>query len=494
MVITSQQKIYGLYLLFFLIGIFSLDNFFTVWYDETYYAEIAYQAVSGNGLINKCDLFTYSEGQQIHGQGFVYLMLTGISIWFAGLSPFSFRLVNYLAYFILVVLLGERFGKNKPLAFTVVFVIALFCENNGFTNAFTGRMESLALLFTVIAYTLYLKNDRPYKPYLIGIITTLALLTTVRSFFLFIPMAWLLASDLFKSDHWKQSLKTGGTILLTVFTWIQFSFGSVTEFYRFYFQNTTLVDGELTLFEQFVSFDNLLLTNKLKIALYVILLLSFLLPKAVPEKHKPTVRIYSIVSFIFLIIIKDEGSYFALVSPLIMYCIFTNIYYSNFRLKKAFLVAVLVFNVSLLSLKYFNNMTSDYRDSSVISEMVNQSIPENSNVISAFCTYYALREKNRNMYYLHMGGKSPEMRINYLIENTDPQYLITLIGDPLLSHFEKRFNCEIMAKYPEKNSTRSRLKDWELGNFFNLDYQGLCIFKLNKKLDDNAISSKEFKR
>ncbi len=475
-----MQKIL-LYISLFLIGICSLGTFLTVWFDEAYFAEITYQLLNSNGFHSQADTVSL-DGKPVYIYGPVYFLLTSAVAWLTELSPFYFRLVNYLAYFGVVLLLGSNIHKNKLGYWGFLFSIVLFFDNAGFENALSGRMEAVALLFALSSYLLYYQfkvEKKDIYSFLIGLSVSLSFLTTPRAAILLIPLFFIVIFDLIKLGNWKFFFTLALSFSIPVLIWILTSHGSLQAFIEYYTQNSSFESGESTLVEQYL-YSGLRFT-KVKMVVYTLFIFSFLVKRNLSKRDAFLVKVFGANALLFIFLVNDTGSYFALVSPLMTYCIFVNLLHSNFKFKRSVLLIYSGFNLFMVTAKFAYNYLNEYKDYSPILSMVEENIPNEATVITDFDFFYALREKNTNLYFFQM-GKDPVTRTQYHINELSPQYILTKIDDPKMSLYNKNFNYDIIARYPKKENPNYWIVEGYIkklgGHFFTVDYENLVIYKL----------------
>lgn len=465
----------------FIIGLSILSTFKTVWIDETYMAELTFNLLNGNGFQTQAAYFAH-EGQPIYLYGPTYFLLTLLPVKLGGLDPFWFRLTNYIAYFGVILLFLQYFIKRGLPKWTYLLPILLFLDPSAFENAVSGRMEAVCLFFAVLAYFQYISIDKKstYTKYLwIGLFIILSYLTTPRAVLLFIPLGFLVIRDLIIKKNFSHFTALLLAFISPLAIWIFFIVGSIDEFIGQYTNGTNFHSGDKTAVEAYLMGGFKL--NAYKIVLYSILIVSYFIPKTLNPKEKVLNYSFSFVAFLFLFLVKDVGSYFAYVSPLITFIIFLNFQNSTFKFSHLTLIGLTSFNILIFGLKLSYNLINDNKTYDHIVSMVDQHIPEETRVITNYEFYYPLRKKSLDLYYLQF-GKDPESRIQYYIDNVNPEYILTTKGEVKMELFNKDYTYKIIAEYPNV-PTHHWIEAfyYKLGNFFRIDYKDLAIYKLTPK-------------
>lgn len=463
-----------------IIGLFILSTFKTIWIDETYFAEITHQLLNGNGFYNQAS-FVAEEGSPIYIYGPVYFMLTSVFVKLGGLTPFWFRLANYLAYCGVILVIIRYFTKRDLNKWLYLLPIILFLDPSAFENAVSGRMEAVCLLFALLAYFKYYSDtaNQILKYGSIGLFLSLSYLSTPRALILFIPLGVIILKDLFTKRNYGSFSTLALTFAVPLLVWIFYSVGSLEDYLNIFVNGKKFHSGDKTAAQAYLVGG--LHLNAFKIVLYGLLLLSFIIPKTLTSEQKQLNYSFSFIAFLFLFLVKDVGSYFAYISPLIAFIIFLNFQNSTFKFSRLFLIGLAGFNILIFGLKSSFNVINDNKTYEPIEQMVNTHIPHGTRVVTNYEFYYPLREKQLDLYYLQF-GKDPKTRIDYYINQVNPEFLLTTTNEPKLDMFKTHYTCELISEYPTV-STHPWIESfyYKLGNFFRLDYKNLAIYKLTPK-------------
>lgn len=472
-------------IIFFLLaitGLLVLSTFKTIWIDETYFAEITYQFLNGNGFYSQA-AFVAEQGAPIYLYGPLYFLLTAIPVKLGGLDPFWFRLVNYLAYCGVVLVMMRYFSKRNLPKWTYLLPIILLLDPSAFENAVSGRMEAVCLLLALLAYFRYfsVKPSEAYTKYIyIGVFLALSFLTTPRALILFIPLGVLVLKDLIVKRNYASFSVLALAFLTPIFIWIYSNVGSLQDYINVYIGGKNFHSGDKTYLEAYLMGGFNL--NAYKIVLYGLLIVSFLIPKRLTNEQKQLNYSFSFIAFLFLFLVKDVGSYFAYISPLVAFIIFLNFQNSKFRFSHLALLGLAGFNILIFGLKLSYNYINENKVYDHIDTMVDNHIPADTRVVTDYEFYYPLREKPLDLYYLQF-GKDPKTRVQYYLDVVHPEYVLTTRSESKMGMFKTKYDVDIIAEYPTVD-----IHPWitsfyyKLGNFFRLDYKNLVIYKLRPKV------------
>ncbi len=470
-----------IFIILIIIGLSVLSVFKTIWIDETYFAEITYQLLQGKGFHTQA-AYVAHNGDPVYLYGPIYFLLSLIPVSIGGLDPFWFRLTNYLAYCGVVLVLMRYFTKRNLPKWSYFLPIILFLDPSAFENAVSGRMEAICLLFALLAYFKYFtpsEKASPSKYISIGLFISLSYLTTPRAVILFIPLAFYVLKDLITKRNISSFAILGLSFMLPVIIWIFSSVGTLDGYLDLYLNGKNFHSGDKTAVEAYLmgGFN----INAYKIVLYSLLIVSYFIPKKLTAEQKRLNYTFSFIAFLFLFLVKDVGSYFAYISPLIAFIVFLNFQNSKFKFSYIALLGLAGFNLLIFGLKLSYNYINDNKIYNELETMVENHIPANSKVITNYEFYYALRDKPVDLYYLQF-GKDPKTRIDYYVNQVKPQYVLTTKDEVKMTMFTQLYDYNIISEYP-KVSTHSFIASfyYKLGNFFRLDYQNLVIYKLTPK-------------
>lgn len=374
------------------------------------------------------------------------------------------------------------FSQRHLIKWSYLLPIILFLDPSAFENAVSGRMEAICLLFALLAYFKYFNQSTTYSKYAyIGLFISLSYLTTPRAVILFIPLAYYIVKDLIVRKNITPFIILCISFVIPIGIWIVSSVGTLDGYLDLYLNGKNFHSGDKTAVEAYLmgGFN----INAYKVMLYGLLIISFIIPKQLTLEQKRLNYAFSFIAFLFLFLVKDVGSYFAYISPLVAFIVFLNFQNSTFKLSYIALLGLAGFNVLIFGLKLSYNYINDNKIYDEIDKMVDLHIPENTRVITNYEFYYSLREKPLDLYYLQF-GKDPETRIDYYINTVKPEYILTTRSESKLNMFSSAYDYKAIAEYP-KTPVHPLISTfyYKLGNFFRLDYQDLVIYKLTPKSD-----------
>ena len=235
-----------IFILLFIVGLCVLATFKTIWIDETYFAEITYQFLNGNGFYSQA-AFVAEQGAPIYLYGPLYFLLTAIPVKLGGLSPFWFRLANYLAYCGVVLVMMGYFSKRNLPKWTYLLPVILLLDPSAFENAVSGRMEAVCLFLALLAYFKYfsVKPTETYAKYIyIGGFLALSFLTTPRALILFIPLGVLILKDLIIKRNYASFSVLALAFLTPLLIWIYSNVGSLEDYINVYISSKNFHSGD----------------------------------------------------------------------------------------------------------------------------------------------------------------------------------------------------------------------------------------------------------
>ena len=419
---------------------------FPSWFDEAFFANIAFNLAQGKGLV--LDLIPLYFKGEIYLYGPIYFYLQSFLINSFGLQEFIFRLPNlisaYLTIFLLVNILRQH-SISRP--YWILFVIAATVDVSLNRNLVSGRMDMLAVVFATSA--LYLINYSSTKIeksvyirwLLVGGLSAIAYLITPRILFL-LPVVFISGLyKLFFEKHESSSLQKnwlglGVAILaftLPIAAWIQYT-GGINVYISLFASNTGTSNHIAPSFFR-SSFDNI------GIGLMVFLsLISY------PLIFKDILILGLIATYIiFSLFVNEIGPYAGMIMPFVLATITIIIAKSMWPpvLKYALSSLIIVPGLLLLLLRgtdvYLN---SACRDDDEINAMLEQTTQANQKIVTPFKYYFLLEQVDRELVTLEYSKISQDQVINnadLVIADENVSEWLTQIG------FKKftQINCEV---------------------------------------------------
>ncbi|MCT4591157.1 MAG: hypothetical protein N4A71_25280 [Carboxylicivirga sp.] len=385
------------------------------WFDETFFASITNSLTNGNGFSQTIMPFS-DESAVTYGP--VYFLLTGISTTIGGFNPFSFRIINLIAAW-LVVLVCYKFlfrdTKNKYFLLVIVLFDPLFL-----LNAQSGRMDMLASLFAVLAYLPYWnKQYHTSNLVMASVSSVMAVLTTPRIAFILVPLCIYYSITLIKQKRIIVLLVCFALILVVYSIWVVYAFGNYGTFIDYYI-NTPKANDQ-TLFQTFIGGGRLVP----KLQLPILLSLIVLSVAVIKKQGIRNLDFHMIPVALYYILISDTGLYSAMVIVLVYFVIFSHLLLLNYhRLLKYFGYSLIIINIGIFSVKTSSVLLNlNERSHFIIEQWIKSNIKPHSKVIGSDQYYYACRNNACDFQYIERRGDLNE-RVNWHREVYQPDYII----------------------------------------------------------------------
>ncbi|MFH1004260.1 MAG: glycosyltransferase family 39 protein [Bacteroidota bacterium] len=434
----------------------------------------------------------FNNGKEIFWYGPIYFWFTAVPVKLFGLSIFTFRITALLFGFLdiyLVYRLFRLFISDIKVVFAGILLLAsdtLFCY-----NIHSGRMDSMAFCFVLISWYLFFLADIPAevpartdskKKYslspdvliiLSGIFAGISLLTTLRVYFLFIPVGFILLINAVRTKSIKPIYHgflfgTPPTVFLLL--WLFFSFGSFYDFYIDYKYISSLLD---------VAFHIRLL--QYPIIFFTIVSVCYGFTKNGMENFYKNIFVLSFTSIIlFYLLIEDTSAY----SFFILSCYYFLFVYSLQPLAKITfrnfqtIIFLLMFtwSIGVLSAKTLDLIfLYPQRNSSEINEFIQKNIPPGHKVIGDEMYYYAVENSGSDFQYIHLSRLSGNMIIKEKYQREKYNYDYIIWSDRL--------------QQIEPNILKLYAKNTELKKIASFDLPSPKFHDIFKLLGVNVIAS-----
>ena len=426
------------------------------WFDETYFANIAMNFIEKGTLTPTVAVF-----EEVKIYGFVYFLLTGLSIKLLGLGIWSFRIVNLMMGLGCLRLLLRIFNNisstHKNTALLILFLMAFDPFFN--LSLHEGRMDLTALFFMLLAYYFTQLSLRKYTTktiILIGLFVSLALLTTPRVGII-IPglFLWVLISGDY--EIWNR-LKFILLIIATIFTfysiWVFYAFGNYFEFIDYYLHPAFKVqDGAMT--EMFLG-GNLYIPKQEYLLIISVLLMNLLTLIKNKLIVKDACLIVSWVNiFCFYLIVKDYGPYSIFILPFYYLLIFKMLdKLDRLGLSLEIILVFILFahHLAYFTLKNTQTLTSlQQRDYQNIDRFIADHIPEGSRVVGEPLHYYSVIKSGSDFQYMDLFDT---LEFREYKHRTDYQYEYLIVSDHLrwrklhiIDYYLEKSQLKPIAKY-----------------------------------------------
>jgi len=388
---------------------------FPSWFDEAFFANIAFNLANGDGLT--LDLIPGYYKGEIYLYGPVYFFLQSWLVGIFGLQDFIFRLPNLLTAYLSVLLLAGVLGQNDvPRLYRALFVVAAVVDVSFNRNLVSGRMDMLAVMFVSLA--LYLAARQPTNsreaPYirwlLIGGMSAVAFLTTPRALFL-LPVVFALALRPLFADQtgpsrerkWADLVAAAAAFSAPVWLWIQHVGGM--QAYASMFSNSGSVATHIA--------PSIFRSNYDNIAIGLMIVLCLLKYR---EVMRSTLLIGLISSFAaFSLFVKEVGPYAGMIMPFVLATIVLLIAKSSWNPlpRAAFLALITLPGLFLLGLRGIDiYLNTACRDNSKVVALVNNLIQDRARIIAPFKYYFLLEQTDRDLITLEYSKVTPELLVD----------------------------------------------------------------------------------
>lgn len=462
------------------------------WFDETFFASITHSLMNGKGFhLAICPIQT--NGEQVLTYGPIYFLLTTISSTIFGFGLVSFRLVNLLGAIISIIVFYKILQKLQLPYWLIVGVTFLLVFDVIFIqNAHSGRMDLVALAFFLSAISIHLgKQKNIITPLLIGLLGTLAVLTTLRIAVFVMPIfATLFFFNLIKKN-WSYSVILLTSSVFIYGIWVWWGFGSIDSFIIEYLGNSNGEDNSLV--GSFVG-------GNLKIPLYqlplvVIGSISFLIWIFKSYRELNSWILFMPIPFFYLLV-KDTGAYSAMVIPFwyltIAYAAFLLLHQYSQKKRIAYtiyatIVFLLLVNTGVFTLKAITIVsTIAERDPKPLNHWVKKHLPEGSRVVGDDRYYYACLQNNSDFQYMDR-VHNHSTRARYHATEYQPNFLFISTQTPqqILEAYKAEFHFEEQWNYVPSNTNHTIQKLISLLPIpIQSSYEGTLI----------KVSSKQVKR
>ena len=448
---------------FYLAIFYIVFHFFTLayqplpWFDETYFANIAMNFMEKGTLTPTVAVF-----EEVKIYGFVYFLLTGLSIKLLGLGIWSFRVVNLMMgigclWLMLRIFRNISSTNNKN---TALFILSLMAFDPFFNlSLHEGRMDLMALFFMLMAYYFVQLSLQKYTPkmiFLIGFFVSLALLTTPRVGII-IPgvFVWILIASQYALWNKIKFILLIITIIFSFYSlWIFYAFGDYFEFIDYYLYPTFKAqNGAMT--EMFLGGNLYIPKQEYLLIISVLLMVLIALIKKI-SVLKDACLIASVLNiFCFYLIVKDYGPYSIFILPfyyLMIFGIFDQL--KDFKIGFEIILVFILFthHLTYFALKNTQTLTSlNQRNYQKIDQFIAEHIPEGSRVVGEPLHYYSVIKSGSDFQYMDLFDT---LEFREYKHRTDYQYEYLIVSDHLgwrkphiVDYYLEKSQLKPIAKY-----------------------------------------------
>ncbi|MFN6944604.1 MAG: ArnT family glycosyltransferase [Cytophagaceae bacterium] len=438
--------LFALYLAFHL---YTLNLFPLPWFDETFFASIAYNfAETGRFVPGTASVIMEDRELFLHGP--LYYLMGAISFKLFGFGVFQFRIINFLFGLALIFLTARLFrSQYKASDLSIpLFLLATFLLDP-FTNLVLheGRMDLVAMFFIIACIFILLKGLEGYpKIYFLfsGLYGVLGVLTSPRPAFILAIVLLIFMVSAFRQGFLNALVMLWLWVIpFIVFygLWVWYAFGDIGGLLAYYGE---ISEGKHTVDRSFIGGRFYIPRQEyLLIGIAVIAIIYGVIMKG--KEFLDNLMLISIFSIIsFYIVVRDLGPYSALILPFYYLVIFKSFNISGrltFKNPAVYLMVMLfVFNSAFFLLKGMQMLAQrKERNPEVAESFIADNIPAGSRVVGDPLYYYAVKKAGSDYQYSTLFGELEERE--YLLRE-EYQYEYMIVSEHLRTskpHIPKLF-------------------------------------------------------
>ncbi len=376
----------------------------------------------------------YYPQTKVYGPGF-FLVLSSIYKLF-GFGIFQTRIAGLIFGFI-TILTGFKILKAHGVKEVLCssFVLLLLFDTIFLQNIHSGRMDSMALMFTFLGIFQVIKvlqNKKWINFILVGLFFGFALLTTPRIAVCLIgPTIILIVFFLYEPSIslFIKCLSVLLAILSLYSIWVVWGFGGPIEFYSYIFGAPKVKIKYESVAAIYISGNGYIPKFQIPaILLSAVLLISSLIIK---RKYFDSLLWISILSLVpYYLLVKDTGIYsiFSIPYVYLIICISINTIFNNKILgTNLFFLSKIIIAINILIFISKNSLVvlfSSERKSESIQKQIENTIPKGSRVIGEEIYYYLVKRSGSEFQYLDRGADTYNRKL-YHENKYDYQYVIS---------------------------------------------------------------------
>jgi len=475
MLVVKRKFLFSIFLLLYVaFHLITLDISPLPWFDETFYTSITVNYIE-KGTFYQTVMPLFNGGQEILWYGPIYFWFTSVPVKILGLSIFNFRIVSLLFGFLNIYIIVRLFRLSiKDYKILGICLILLMLDPLFNSSMNSGRMDSVALCFALTSWYLFFSSEKEtvtwIKPgvllLLAGFFAGLAMLTTLRIYFLFISLGMTLVIKCIREKNITPALRgiLFGVIpsIMGLF-WIYYAFGSLDNFLNQYYYIRGI---------QKMGFR--IATKQYPMFIFTIFSIVYGIFKKGKAYFSDNIIILSVLSvLLFYIVMDDTGPYSFFILP----CYYFILLYSfqpiekvSIRnLKSILIIFLLLWNIGIFTLKSFSLFfTYSQRKSTEITDFIRENIPPGKKVIGDEMYYYSVTKSGSNFQYIHLASLSGGIitQERYQREKYDYDYIIwsdrlQAVEPGILEYYSENSKLEktesFVASAPQKGIDISRL-------------------------------------
>lgn len=447
------------------------------WYDEVFFADITHSLVVNNTLT--LNMLLSPVEASVYGP--VYFYTQKVIIYFLGFGMWQFRLLNLASGIALLIIFLTIAKKLNISKLNICILIALIAFDSRFLfNMSGGRMDLFALALFMGGWLLFRNTaKRTYMVIVIaGLLSSLSFLTTPRIGFYFLVYILIFILEFTKSNNrnkiFIQFLVFGFAVLAPVLIWIFYSFGNLTSYVNYVFNNPAIAN----------HFGSSIFPVKYQIPLIILWFLSgvFVFRSKGNILNPLLVALFSL-PFFHLVFIKEVGPYSAMMMPFIYSGIVIGV--NSMPVKKLSvipgIIAVYMFLFSLSSA--FNNIASvEFTNPDSFNTFFRSQGIINTNVLADFPYYYFVTE-NDNRFISFFNNKT-ELTANNLNKYNIGFAVITKENFNNNSDFFKELGFNTIEDFSTKKDESFFYKiALSLGKNIRIGYDGFVLKRVISEIN-----------
>ena len=432
---------------------------------------------------------------QSKAYGPAYFMMLSLSYKFFDFGILQTRLPGLIFGFVIAIT-GFKILKSSGVneKFCSLFAVVLLLDPIFLQNIHSGRMDSMALMFTFLGILLLIQGlkKQDWLNFIgVGISFGIALLTTPRVavsiigpsialafFFLFNPSKKLIFLYLF-------------SVFLVVglySIWAFWAFGGFPEWYQYLFGQPKVKIEFNSMADRYISGNFYVPIFQIPALITVLLTIVYLF--TYKRLFTSFIVFSSMMNMLaFFILVKDTGIYsiFSMPFEYLIIIFGVNELFKNIRLSKiSYLIIVSLIFLNGTIFLFKNTMILAYsssRNSVPVLAQISKVIPKGSRVIGEEIYFYMVHKAGSEFQYLDRGADSPNRR-NYHEQVFDYQYVISRNPPASMAEFNYynatgKFKkvAKICTPQPSKLLISFRAFLAGLGFYFPTGYEGTIYLR-----------------
>lgn len=396
------------------------------WFDETFFASIVSNVLLGNGMIPEVTASVTNQKEvTLYGPAYFY----SAALW---CKVFGFKMINYRFFvfvsgvvsLIFTYLCAQKLVKKSSFISKYLFAVVLFTDIFWGMAQHEGRMDTFPISFAMAGFYLYLsENKSVVKTIFIGLLFSIALLSTPRSIITLLPITIYIFIGEMKLKNWQMLFTVISIVIVVYFCWIFFYFGSIEAFINSYTQFGTDLNQKGV--NQYFGVDFFyipVIVKPLLLIASLLLIIVIIKSKGIINNYLKEIIAFGIGILFHYCFVTDYGPYGIYIMPIVFMLMY--ICYTSFELGNVGIVVLIICNVSYWSLKgVYIFKTLESRNEQTAIDFIKNHIPPRSNIIGDAQYYYIAKANNCKYEYIDKYGSIDERYLAHS-KKYDYQYII----------------------------------------------------------------------